>query len=95
MSARTRTLEKHAKNRFISGAARTGIVKIVDEKGGGVPLKEAKAIAETQDPLSALEYIAGQQTGIFLLCDFAPYVAPLRTGRPGSGQAVYEKSRGN
>ena len=33
-------------------------------------------IPETQDPLSALEFIAGQQTGIFLLCDFAPYIAP-------------------
>lgn len=39
-------------------------------------MKETKTIPDTQDPMSALEYIAVQQTGIFLLCDFAPYVAP-------------------
>ena len=56
-----------------------GIVKVVDENAGGKPLKKEaiKIIPETQDPLSALEYIAGQQTGIFLLCDFAPFIAPF------------------
>ena len=70
------TREKHRDKPLFFGSRTNGIVKIVDEKGGGVPLKEAKTIPETQDPLSALEHIAQQQTGIFLLCDFAPYIAP-------------------
>ncbi len=68
--------EKHREKPLYFWSRTNGIVKIVDEKANGVPLKEAKAIAETQDPMSALEHIAKQQTGIFLLCDFAPYIAP-------------------
>ena len=70
------TLEKHREKPLYFWSRTNGIVKIVDEKANGVPLKEAKTIPETQDPISALEFIAGQQTGIFLLCDFAPYIAP-------------------
>ncbi len=70
------SLEKHREKPLYFWSRTNGIVKIVDEKAGGVPLKEVKTIPETQDPMSALEYIAGQQTGIFLLCDFAPYIAP-------------------
>jgi hypothetical protein len=70
------TLEKHREKPLYFWSRTSGITKIVEEKGGGVPLKETKTIPDTQDPMSALEYIAGQQTGIFLLCDFAPYVAP-------------------
>jgi hypothetical protein len=70
------TLEKHREKPLYFWSRTNGIVKIVDENAKGVPLKEAKTITETQDPLSALEYIAKQETGIFLLCDFAPYIAP-------------------
>ncbi len=70
------TLEKHREKPLYFWSRTNGIVKIVDEKTNGKPLIESKAIPETQDQLSALEFIAGQQTGIFLLCDFAPYVAP-------------------
>jgi len=68
--------EKHREKPLYFWSRTNGIAKIIDEKANGVPLKEVKTIPETQDPLSALEYIAGQQTGIFLLCDFAPYIAP-------------------
>ncbi len=70
------TFEKHREKPLYFWSRTNGIVKIIDEKANGAPLKEAKVIPETQDPLSALEYIAKQQTGIFLLCDFAPYIAP-------------------
>lgn len=70
------SFEKHRDKPLYFWSRTDGIVKIIDEKGGGVPLKEVKPIPETQDPLSALEFIAGQQTGIFLLCDFAPYITP-------------------
>ena len=70
------SFEKHREKPLHFWSRTNGIVKIIDEKANGVPLKEVKPIPETQDPLSALEFIAGQQTGIFLLCDFAPYIAP-------------------
>jgi hypothetical protein len=68
--------EKHREKPLYFWSRPNGIVKIVDEKAGGVPLTEPKPIAETEDPMSALEFIAKQKTGIFLLCDFAPYIAP-------------------
>jgi ATPase family associated with various cellular activities (AAA) len=70
------TLEKHREKPLYFWSRTNGIIKIIDEKASGIPLKEVQTIPETEDPLSALEHIAGQQTGIFLLCDFAPYIAP-------------------
>lgn len=70
------TLDKHRDKPLYHWSRTNGITKIVDEKSNGLPLKEAKTIAETEDPMSALEFIAKQKTGIFLLCDFAPYIAP-------------------
>ena len=70
------TLEKHRDKPLYFWSRTTGITKIVDEKTNGKPLKETKTIQETEDPMSALEFIAKQETGIFLLCDFAPYIAP-------------------
>ena len=70
--------EKHREKPLYFWSRTNGIVKVVDEKTNGIPLKanEFKTIQETEDPISALEYIAKQETGIFLLCDFAPYIAP-------------------
>ena len=70
------SFEKHRDKPLYFWSRTNGIVKIIDENAGGIPLTEVKVVPETQDPLSALEFIAGQQTGIFLLCDFAPYIAP-------------------
>ena len=70
------SFEKHREKPLYFWSRTNGIVKIIDENAGGLPLKEVKVVPETQDPISALEFIAGQQTGIFLLCDFAPYIAP-------------------
>jgi hypothetical protein len=72
------TREKHREKPLYFWSRTNGIVKVVDEKSNGVPLKASqfKTIQETQDPISALEFIAKQESGIFLLCDFAPYIAP-------------------
>ena len=70
------TFEKHREKPLFYWSRTKGIVKIIEEKSNGVPLKEVKKIPETEDPLSALEFISEQPTGIFLLCDFAPFVAP-------------------
>ena len=66
------TLEKHREKPLYHWSRTNGIIKIVDEKSNGVPLKEPKVFPETEDPMSALEFIAKQQTGILLLCYFAP-----------------------
>ncbi len=70
------TFEKHREKPLFYWSRTQGIVKIIDENSNGVPLKEVKIIPETQDPMSALEFIGGEQSGIFLLCDFAPFIAP-------------------
>ncbi|MGI8567324.1 MAG: AAA family ATPase [Pyrinomonadaceae bacterium] len=38
--------------------------------------KEEVVIPDTQDPISVLEYIAKQQKGLFVMCDYSPYLAP-------------------
>jgi hypothetical protein len=70
------TFEKHREKPLFYWSRTCGLVKIIEEKTNGVPLKEPKKIAETDDPFSALEFIAGAESGIFLLCDFAPFIAP-------------------
>lgn len=35
-----------------------------------------QSIPETQDPISVLEFISKQQKGLFVLCDYSPYLAP-------------------
>ena len=81
------TREKHREKPLYFWSRTNGIVKIVDEKANGVPLKEAKAIQETEDPISALEFI---QTGDWNLSAvrFRAVYRALRTGRPGAGQAA-------
>ncbi|HEX5501357.1 MAG TPA: AAA family ATPase [Thermomicrobiales bacterium] len=41
--------------------------------GANVPL-EGRTIPDCEEPSALLDYIAGQDRGIFLLCDFAPYL---------------------
>lgn len=41
---------------------------------------KVQPIPNTEDPLSVLEYIAGQDQGLFVLCDYSPYLAPY--GQP-------------
>ena len=39
-------------------------------------LQNPVGVADTDDPESVLGWIGEQKTGIFLLCDYAPYVTP-------------------
>ncbi|MGQ0540470.1 MAG: AAA family ATPase [Blastocatellia bacterium] len=48
--------------------------KIVDPTDG---LQQSPiSVPDTDDPESVLGYIGEQKTGIFLLCDYAPYISP-------------------
>jgi len=49
--------------------------------GPGYSLGE-RAILGTEDPLSVLEHIADAERGLYLLCDFAPYLAPFGQEEP-------------
>ena len=43
----------------------------------GADLKgKEQAMPNTDDPISVLEHIAGQEKGLFVLCDYSPYLAP-------------------
>lgn len=52
----------------------SGLQKIVDPKDG--VLQNPVSVGDTEDPESVLSFIAEQDTGIFLLCDYAPYITP-------------------
>lgn len=66
--------EKHKEKPLYFWSRPTGLQKIVDPKDG--LLQTPQSIDDTQDPESVLGYISEQQTGIFLLCDYSPYISP-------------------
>jgi hypothetical protein len=66
--------EKHKEKPLFYWSRPHGLRKIVDPKEG--VLQHPQAIADTEDPESILSYIGEQKTGIFLLCDYAPYITP-------------------
>ncbi len=51
-----------------------GLQKIADPQEG--LLQNPALVADTEDPESVLGFIGEQKTGIFLLCDYAPYISP-------------------
>ena len=51
----------------------TGLKQTVGKEVKG---KEEVLIPDTADPIGVLEYIAKQQKGLFVLCDYGPYLAP-------------------
>jgi hypothetical protein len=41
-----------------------------------------RAIPDTEDPLSVLEHIAQAERGLYVLCDYGPYLAPFGQEEP-------------
>ena len=66
--------ERHKEKPLYFWSRPAGLQKIVDPKDG--VLQNPALIADTDDPESVLSYIAEQKTGIFLLCDYAPFITP-------------------
>src|SRR5215203_6717209 len=66
--------EKHKEKPLYFWSRPNGLQKIVDPKEG--VLQHPQAVPDTDDPESILSYIAEQKNGIFLLCDYAPYITP-------------------
>jgi len=66
--------DRHKEKPLYFWSRPTGLQKIVDPKEG--LLSSPQTIGDTEDPESLLGYISEQKTGIFLLCDYAPYISP-------------------
>ncbi|MBX3290056.1 MAG: AAA family ATPase [Acidobacteria bacterium] len=52
----------------------TGLRKVFDPEEGLLEIPDE--VRDTDDPENALGYISEQESGIFLLCDYAPYISP-------------------
>ncbi len=66
--------EKHKEKPLYFWSRPNGLQKIVDPSEG--VLQHPQAVPDTDDPESILSYIGEQKNGIFLLCDYAPYITP-------------------
>lgn len=66
--------DRHKEKPLFFWSRPTGLQKIADPKEG--ILQHPQVVADTDDPESVLGYIGEQKTGIFLLCDYAPYISP-------------------
>lgn len=66
--------DRHKEKPLYFWSRPTGLQKIVDPKEG--LLGSPQTIGDTEEPENLLGYIGEQKTGIFLLCDYAPYISP-------------------
>ena len=66
--------ERHKEKPLFFWSRPTGLQKVADPKDGlhQTPV----SVGDTDDPESVLGFIGEQKTGIFLLCDYAPYISP-------------------
>ncbi|MBE7516073.1 MAG: AAA family ATPase [Chloracidobacterium sp.] len=67
--------ERHKEKPLFFWSRPSGLQRIVDPKEG--LLQTTTPVLDTEDPESVLGYISEQKTGIFLLCDYAPYISPF------------------
>lgn len=66
--------ERHKEKPLYFWSRPTGLQKVVDPNDG---LQQTPvSVGDTDDPESVLGFIGEQKTGIFLLCDYAPYISP-------------------
>lgn len=66
--------ERHKEKPLYFWSRPAGLSKVADPQEGLLP--EPAAIADTDDPESVLSFISEQRSGIFLMCDYAPYISP-------------------
>ena len=66
--------DRHKEKPLYFWSRPSGLQKVVDPKEG--LLSSPQTIGDTDDPESLLGFISEQKTGIFLLCDYAPYISP-------------------
>lgn len=66
--------DRHKEKPLYFWSRPTGLQKVVDPKDGLE--QKPTTVGDTEDPDSVLGFIGEQKTGIFLLCDYAPYISP-------------------
>lgn len=66
--------ERHKEKPLYFWSRPAGLRKVADPQEGLLP--EPAAVPDTDDPESVLSFISEQRTGIFLMCDYAPYISP-------------------
>jgi hypothetical protein len=66
--------DKHKEKPLYFWSRPSGLQKIYEQAGG--ILQNPQGVSDTEDPESVLQFIAEQKSGIFLLCDYAPYITP-------------------
>lgn len=66
--------DRHKEKPLYFWSRPTGLQKVVDPKDGLE--QNPTTVGDTEDPDSVLGFIGEQKTGIFLLCDYAPYISP-------------------
>ena len=66
--------ERHKEKPLYFWSRPSGLQKVVDPKEG--LLSSPQTVGDTDDPESLLGFVSEQKTGIFLLCDYAPYISP-------------------
>src|SRR5689334_21974463 len=66
--------ERHKEKPLYFWSRPAGLRKIFDPKEG--VLQDPASVGDTEDPEGVLGFISEQTAGIFLLCDYAPYISP-------------------
>lgn len=72
--------DRHKEKPLYFWSRPTGLQKIFDPNEG--ILQNPASVGDTEDPEGVLGFIAEQKTGIFLLCDYAPYISPYSQEDP-------------
>ncbi|MGD9560828.1 MAG: AAA family ATPase [Pyrinomonadaceae bacterium] len=72
--------EKHREKPLFFWSRPTGLQKIADPREG--LLQTPVPIPDTGEPGNVLAYISDQETGIFLLCDYAPHISEYGSENP-------------
>ncbi|MCC6176288.1 MAG: AAA family ATPase [Chloroflexi bacterium] len=71
-------LERHAPKGLYMWSRTSGLRQL---SGPGIAASE-RVFPSTEDPLSILEHIAEAERGLYVLCDFGPYLAPFGQEEP-------------
>jgi hypothetical protein len=71
-------LERHKPKGLFLWSRTQGLRQVA---GPGLGLGE-RAVPDTEDPLSVLEHIAQAERGLYMLCDYGPYLAPYGQPEP-------------
>jgi hypothetical protein len=66
--------DKHKEKPLYFWSRPSGLQKIYEKKDG--ILTNPVPVIDTEDPESVLQFISEQKSGIFLLCDYSPYITP-------------------